>query len=87
MRILVHTAGVYSAVFLCFMQPFQLFSDLSDKNSTCSALGRGDSMIDKHIIQLFFERSEDAIRITAETYGRYLYTIAYRILFDCEESE
>ena len=44
-------------------------------------------MIDKHIIQLFFERSEDAIRITAETYGRYLYTIAYRILSDNEESE
>lgn len=50
-------------------------------------MGRGDSMIDKHIIQLFFERSEDAIRITAETYGRYLYTIAYRILSDSEESE
>ena len=44
-------------------------------------------MIDKHIIQLFFERSEDAIRITAETYGRYLYSIAYRILSDDEESE
>lgn len=44
-------------------------------------------MIDKHIIQLFFERSDDAIRITAETYGRYLYTIAYRILSDSEESE
>ena len=44
-------------------------------------------MIDKHIIQLYFERSEDAIRITAETYGRYLYSIAYRILSDDEESE
>lgn len=44
-------------------------------------------MNDKHIIQLFFERSEEAIRITAETYGRYLYTIAYRILSDNEESE
>ncbi len=44
-------------------------------------------MTDKHIIELFFERSEEAIRITAETYGRYLYTIAYRILFDNEESE
>lgn len=50
-------------------------------------MGRGDSMIDKHIIQLFFARSEEAIRITAETYGRYLYTIAYRILSDNEESE
>ena len=44
-------------------------------------------MMDKHIIQLYFERSEDAIRLTAETYGRYLYTIAHRILHDKEEAE
>ena len=43
--------------------------------------------MDKHIIQLYFERSEDAIRLTAETYGRYLYTIAHRILHDNEEAE
>lgn len=44
-------------------------------------------MNDKHIIKLFFERSEESIRITAETYGRYLYTIAYRILSDNEEAD
>ena len=33
-------------------------------------------MEDKQIIQLYFDRSEDAIRETAQAYGRYLFTIA-----------
>lgn len=44
-------------------------------------------MEDKQIVQLYFDRSEDAIRETAQKYGRYLYTIANRILHHEEESE
>lgn len=44
-------------------------------------------MKDEHIIQLYFDRSEQAIRVTAEQYGTYLYTIAKRILSSDEDSE
>ena len=44
-------------------------------------------MEEKQIIQLYFDRSEDAIRETAQAYGRYLFTIAQRILHHEEESE
>ncbi len=44
-------------------------------------------MNDEHIIQLFFNRSEEAIRETATKYGKYLYAIAKRILHDEEDSE
>lgn len=45
-------------------------------------------MKDIDIIKLYFARSEKAISITAEKYGRYLMRIAENILFssqDCEE--
>ena len=44
-------------------------------------------MEDKQIIQLYFDRSEDAIGETAQKYGNYLYTIAKRILNHEEDSE
>lgn len=43
---------------------------------------------DEQIIDLFFGRDEQAITLTDEKYGKYLYTIAYNIIrnsLDCEE--
>lgn len=45
-------------------------------------------MDDIKIVELFWERSEDAIRYTQEKYGTYCYYIAYNILYselDAEE--
>ena len=44
-------------------------------------------MEDKQIIQLYFDRSEDAISQTALKYGKYCHTIAYNILHNFEDSE
>ena len=43
---------------------------------------------DEHIVELYWDRDETAIKLTDAKYGRYLYAIAYRILHDdpdCEE--
>ena len=42
-------------------------------------------MEDFEIIELFFERNENAINETERKYGRYLFKIAYNILFDSED--
>ena len=44
-------------------------------------------MEDMQIVELFFERDECAIRMLAEKYGRYCFTVAYNILFDKQDSE
>ena len=44
-------------------------------------------MEDIRIIELYFERSEDAIKQTQEKYGRYCYSIAMNILDNTEDSE
>ena len=44
-------------------------------------------MTDDQIIQLFWERSEQAITATDDKYGRMCHGIAYRILDDREDSE
>jgi RNA polymerase sigma-70 factor (ECF subfamily) len=44
-------------------------------------------MTDQEIIELFWQRLEDAIRCTAEKYGRYLTKIALNILNRFEEAE
>ena len=43
-------------------------------------------MEDKQIVDLYWERSEDAIAVSAEKYGRYCHSIAYHILFDEQDS-
>lgn len=46
-------------------------------------------MQDERIVELFFERSEQALKETEKKYGGYLMKIAYGILWDksdCEES-
>ena len=44
-------------------------------------------MDDHAIIELYWERSEDAISKTAAKYGGYCYTIAYNILSNNEDAE
>ena len=44
-------------------------------------------MDDKSIVDLYFARSEQAIRETADKYGRYCHAVAYNILHSDEEAE
>ncbi|MBO4872549.1 MAG: RNA polymerase sigma factor [Lachnospiraceae bacterium] len=44
-------------------------------------------MKDAEIVELYWARDEQAIRETAEKYGRYCQTIAFNILHDREDSE
>ncbi len=44
-------------------------------------------MEDNTIIDLYWERSEEAISVTVAKYGGYCYSIAYNILYDKEDSE
>ena len=44
-------------------------------------------MEDKAIVDLYWERDENAISETAEKYGRYCYTIAFNILSDAEDAK
>ncbi len=44
-------------------------------------------MDDKQIIDLYIERSENAISETADKYGKYCHHIAYNILYNTEDSE
>ena len=42
---------------------------------------------DQEIIQLFWNRSENAIIQTTEKYGKYCFTIAWNILYNREDSD
>lgn len=44
-------------------------------------------MEDERIVDLYWQRNEDAIKETSAKYGRYLYSIAYQILSDSEDAE
>ncbi len=43
-------------------------------------------MQDEKIVELYWERNEEAIKETEQKYGRYLFKVAYRILADMEDS-
>ena len=44
-------------------------------------------MDDQKIIELYFARSEDAIRETDAKYGRYCHTVAYNVLHSNADAE
>ena len=44
-------------------------------------------MTDSELIELYFDRNEDAIRLTDEQYGKYLHKVAFNILNDSFYSE
>ena len=45
------------------------------------------TMIDEEIVDLYWQRDEQAISQTRQKYGRYLFTIAHNILHDPRDSE
>lgn len=44
-------------------------------------------MQDEKIIELFWERNDNAIKETQDKYGNYLYKIAFNVLSDAEDSK
>ena len=46
-----------------------------------------ESMEDLKIIQLYWEREESAIIQTKEKYGKTMEQLAYRLLFDYQDTE
>ena len=44
-------------------------------------------MKDNEILNLYWNRDENAIKLTAETYGKYCYSVAYNILHNNEDAE
>ena len=44
-------------------------------------------MEDKRIVELFFERSEQALTETRQKYGRYLHRVAYNVLQNDQDAE
>lgn len=44
-------------------------------------------MEDSKIIDLYFERSQSAIKETHEKYGHYCHTVAYNVLYSYEDAE
>jgi RNA polymerase sigma-70 factor (ECF subfamily) len=44
-------------------------------------------MTDKQLIELYWARSEDAIKQTERRYGRFCHALAYRILRSDEDAE
>ena len=44
-------------------------------------------MDDNRIVELYWQRDEDAIKETKDKYGKYCYAIAYNILSDREDAE
>ncbi|MBQ9784155.1 MAG: sigma-70 family RNA polymerase sigma factor [Clostridia bacterium] len=45
------------------------------------------NLSDEEIIELYWKRNEDAIKETDVKYGKYLFTIAYNIVHDRQDSE
>lgn len=44
-------------------------------------------MEDDRIVELYWQRSENAVSETSVKYGKYCYAIAYRILFNAEDAD
>jgi RNA polymerase sigma-70 factor (ECF subfamily) len=47
----------------------------------------GHVLSDDEIVELYWQRQEKAIHATDKKYGKYLYTVAYNILRDGQDSE
>lgn len=44
-------------------------------------------MEDSYIVDMYWKRSQNAISETSNKYGKYLYSIAYNILYNAEDSD
>ena len=47
----------------------------------------GEMVEDKNIIDLYWDRDENAITETAKKYGKYCFSIAFNILSNTEDAE
>ena len=52
-----------------------------------NALGRKNDMSDERIIELFWQRNEEAIALSQETYGSECFALSERILNCTEDAE
>ena len=50
-------------------------------------MGKSNTASDDRIVELYWQRSENAIRETADKYGDYCQAIAYNILYNREDAE
>ena len=48
---------------------------------------KGKDVTDDEIVELYFKRNEEAIRLTEERYGRLIFKVAYNILGDRQYAE
>ena len=48
---------------------------------------RTKGLSDEIIVELYWQKNENAIRVTNERYGPFLYRIAYNILHDPQDCE
>ena len=48
---------------------------------------KGKDVTDDEIVELYFKRDEEAIRLTEERYGRLIFKVAYNILGDRQYAE
>lgn len=52
-----------------------------------SRLLKGSAMEDLEIVELYWQRNEEAIKETSKKYGNYCYTIANNILYNNEDAQ
>ena len=52
-----------------------------------SRLLKGGAMEDLEIVELYWQRNEEAIKETSKKYGNYCYTIANNILYNNEDAQ
>jgi len=66
---------------MVLMKPFPLIDEIYSRRV------KGGVMRDKAIVDLYWQRDENAIKATAEKYENYLFKISYNILTDEEDSK
>ena len=82
-----------------FSKPFRFFdffatyrlkalSDTTKGGAMTVVNDKNDKILaDEELIELYFERNEDAIRLTEKKYGRLIFKVAYNILGNRQDSE
>ena len=84
---------VEAALYLCYnileiIKPNQFDDGIYSEGALMRTNGKGGApMKDDQIVNLYWDRNEDAIHQTQMKYGAYLAKVAYNILADYEDSE
>ena len=84
---------VEAALFLCYniqenIKPNQFDDGIYSEGALVRTNGKGGApMKDDQIVNLYWDRNEDAIHQTQMKYGSYLAKVAYNILADYEDSQ